>query len=93
MANTTKTYLSVISRDDKSKNKAAQEMTAKQAKLQLQRDLLDLEGNVASAESNVEKARYAEPYSSRNVLSAKINLVDAKTDLIALKEEEIFHAI
>ena len=39
------------------------------------------------------KARYAEPYSSRNVLSAKINLVDAKTDLIALKEEEIFHAI
>jgi hypothetical protein len=91
MANTTKTYLSVISKDDKSKNQADMKMAAKNAKLQVQVDLLKLEGQINKANQYVDAARYAVPYNSLNLLEAKNELKDVIEDYDFLKAEEEFH--
>jgi len=93
MANTTNSYLSVISKDEKSKNKAAMETAAKKANLQLQRDLLSLEGQVAEATMNVEKARYSVPFNSGNLISAMedYNAITERYEI--LSGEKVFHGL
>lgn len=93
MANTTKSYLSVISKDEKSKNKAAMETAAKKANLQLQRDLLSLEGQVAEAAMRVENARYAIPFRSDIVIATMEDYNDLNERYEILSGEKQFHGL
>lgn len=93
MANNSKSYLSQLLKDDKSKNKAAMETAAAKASLQLQSDLLALRGRVADAAAEVDAARYAVPFNSANLINAKSNLAEAEENLAMLEGEKEFHSI
>ncbi len=85
-------YQSLLSKSNETKNQELVIERVEEARIQIQRDILEAKKAVTSSKNALERAKSSLNFSSETILSAKYTLENAESDLNNLLElqEELF---